>query len=75
MPVTKLMKKKLRQKQTVRFIVEVTYRDDKRKTYRCCDIPYIGSGWLTLYPEGNKARRVMIPSEGIAEIDWWIEAK
>ena len=67
--------KKDRKKQTVRIIVEVLYRDDKKKKYVCSDIPNIGAGWLTVYPEGNKSRRVMIPTEGIAEIDWWLEAK
>jgi len=64
----------VRKRQTVVIIVEVTYRDDKKKTYRCGDMPFMGAGWLNLYPAGNRTRRIMVPVEGIAEVDWWVEA-
>ena len=57
--------------------VKIKFRDDKIKEYECYDTPYASSSWVTLYLRGkNSMERLMLPMEGIAEINYYYyEAK
>ena len=61
----------------IRIKVEVTFRDDKSKTYVCYDNPTVGASWITLYTHDREKslERVMLPLEGIKEINYWYEGK
>lgn len=50
--------------------VEIKYRDEKIKIFKCCDNPYVGDKYITLTPRESPLKRIMIPNEAIAEINW-----
>ncbi len=55
--------------------VKIKFRDDKIKEYECYDTPYASSSWVTLYLRGkNSMERLMLPMEGIAEINYYYYA-
>ncbi len=47
--------------------VTITYRDDKKETYRSTDFPTIGDNWITLY---NNLNRKFIPAQTISRIEY-----
>jgi len=49
------------------FRVSVLYKHDKSKVYDCTDFPNLSGDWLTLY---QYSKRIIIPTQGIAEIEY-----
>lgn len=49
------------------FKVSILYKDNKRKEYDSTDFPNIGGDWITIY---QYAKRLMIPTIGVAEIEY-----
>ncbi len=47
--------------------VRIEFRDDKAKTYKCIDLPYVGGDWIILYMKNLK--RMHIPAQAIKEIE------
>lgn len=54
----------------MKFIVEITFRDDTVKLYKCFEPPYV-TDWITLYMNDKHKSRQMIPKEAIAGIRYW----
>lgn len=49
------------------FKVSILYKHNKRKEYESTDFPSIGDRWITIY---HFAKRLMIPVDGVAEIEY-----
>jgi len=50
------------------LLVKITYKNtNKVKEYISTDFPTIGDRWVTLY---DNSKRLMIPTEGIAELEY-----
>lgn len=58
-------------KNSVDVVVEITFRDDKKKHIKCWDTPGIGGDWITLYPKTKSPMgRELIVTAAVKDITW-----
>ena len=50
--------------------VKIKYRDDTEKVVKSFDTPHISDKWITLYPLESGTKRILIPNEAVAQIEW-----
>ena len=54
--------------------LKIKFRDDTKKEYICVEYPSVGESWVTIFlAEENNTKRVILRSETIETIEWYVE--